>query len=329
MDTQGNGEATEQEETAMAPYSMDLRERVAAAVDYQEGSQREIARRFRVSLSFIVRLLQRRREVGTLTPKPHGGGPNPALSRRDQRRLRKLIEKQSDATLNQLKQQGGFGCTLTTIWRTLRRFGLTYKKKTLHASERDRTDVQDKRRRYQRKVRRIEPKRLVFVDETGVNTAMTPTRAWAPRGERASGSVPTSWGTVTVIAALGRGGVRAPLAFPGATDTAAFQTYVELVLVPELRAGDVVVFDNLKPHLAASVATAIEHAGAEVLPLPPYSSDYTPIEELWSKAKQYLRRAAARSRGSLYDALGEALEHVTAQDIIGWFQHAGLCATRV
>jgi len=308
---------------------MDLRERVAAAVDYQEGSQREIARRFRVSLSFIVRLLQRRREVGTLTPKPHGGGPNPALSRRDQRRLRKLIEKQSDATLNQLKQQGGFGCTLTTIWRTLRRFGLSYKKKTLHASERDRTDVQDKRRRYQRKVRRIEPKRLVFVDETGVNTAMTPTRAWAPRGERASGSVPTSWGTVTVIAALGLGGVRAPLAFPGATDTAAFQTYVELVLVPELRAGDVVVFDNLKPHLAASVATAIEHAGAEVLPLPPYSSDYTPIEELWSKAKQYLRRAAARSRGSLYDALGEALEHVTAQDIIGWFQHAGLCATRV
>ena len=64
-----------------------------------------------------------------------------------------------------------------------------------------------------------------------------------------------------------------------------------------------------------------------MLPLPPYSSDYTPIEELWSKAKQYLRRAAARSRGTLYDALGEALEHVTAKDILGWFQHAGLCAT--
>jgi transposase len=121
--------------------------------------------------------------------------------------------------------------------------------------------------------------------------------------------------------------VRAPLAFPGATDTAAFQTYVEMVLAPELRAGDVVVFDNLKPHLASGVAAAIERAGAKVLPLPPYSLDYTPIEELWSKAKQYLRRAAARSRGTLYDALGEALEHVTVQDILGWFQHAGLCAT--
>jgi transposase len=160
-----------------------------------------------------------------------------------------------------------------------------------------------------------------------LNTAMTPTPAWAPRGERAVGSVPTTWGTVSVIAALGLGGVLAPLAFPGATDTAAFQTYVDMVLVPELHAGDVVVFDNLKPHLASGVARAIEHAGAKVLPLPPYSSDYTPIEELWSKAKQYLRRAAARSRGTLYDALGEALEHVTAKDILGWFQHAGLCAT--
>jgi len=311
----------------MAPCSNDLHERVAAAVDHGEGSQREIVRRFRVSLSFIVRLLERRRDAGTLAPKPHSGGPNPALSPRDQQRLRELIKEQSDPTLDQLKQQAGFTCTLTTIWRSLRRLGWTYKKKTLHASERNRPDVQEKRRQYPRKVRRIELKRLVFVDETGVNTAMTPTPAWAPRGERAVGLVPTTWGTVSVIAALGLGGVLAPLAFPGATDTAAFQTYVDMVLVPELHAGDVVVFDNLKPHLASGVARAIEHAGAKVLPLPPYSSDYTPIEELWSKAKQYLRRAAARSRGTLYDVLGEALEHVTFKDILGWFQHAGLCAT--
>lgn len=318
----------EQEKAAMRPYSLDLRERVAAAVDHREGSQREIARRFRVSLSFIVRLLQRRRNTDTLSPKPHGGGPRPALSRHDQQRLRRLVEKQNDATLKQLKQRGHFSCTLTTIWNTLRRLGLTYKKKTLHAEERSRPDVQKKRRRFRREVQRIEPKRLVFVDETGVNTAMTPTHAWSPRGERASGTVPTSWGTLTFIAALGLDGVRAPLAFPGATDAAAFQTYVNTVLVPELHAGDIVVFDNLSSHLSSSVAAAIEQAGAEVLRLPPYSSDYTPIEELWSKAKQFLRRVAARSRTSLYDALGQALEHVTAQDIIGWFQHAGLCATR-
>ena len=111
-----------------------------------------------------------------------------------------------------------------------------------------------KRRRYRAKVRRIEAKRLVFVDETGVNTAMTPTHAWARRGKRAEGSVPSLWGSTTVIAALGQDGVRAPLVFPEATDTEAFQTYVDQVLVPELRPGDMVVFDNLKPHLARHVA---------------------------------------------------------------------------
>ena len=210
-----------------------------------------------------------------------------------------------------------------TTWRTLRRFRLTYKKKTLHAGERDTPEVQAKRRRYRAKVRRIEAKRLVFVDETGVNTAMTPTHAWARRGERAKGSVPSSWGSTTVIAALGLDGVRAPLVFPGATDTQAFQTYVDQVLVPELRPGDVVVFDNLKPHLSRHVAESIERAGGTVLPLPPYSSDYDPIEELWSKFKGQLRRIAARTKDGLYKAVGETLDSVTIQDILGWFNHSG------
>ena len=311
----------------MGPYSMDLRERVAAAIDEGEGSERQIAKRFRVSVSFVTRLLQRRRDAGTLAPKPHGGGPRPVLGFPEQVRLAMLIAEHPDATLNQLKEWGGFACTLTTLWRTLRRFRLTYKKKTLHAGERDTPEVQAKRRRYRAKVRRIEAKRLVFVDETGVNTAMTPTHAWARRGERAEGSVPSSWGSTTVIAALGLDGVRAPLIFPGATDTQAFQTYVDQVLVPELRPGDVVVFDNLKPHLSRHVAESIERAGATVLPLPPYSSDYDPIEELWSKFKGQLRRIAARTKDGLYKAVGETLDSVTIQDILGWFNHSGLYAT--
>ena len=105
----------------MGPYSKDLRERVAAAVDHGEGSQREIARRFRVSLSFVFRLLRRRRDAGTLDPKPHGGGPPPALGPDDQQRLAELIREQPDATLEQLRQRGGFTCSLTTLWRALRR----------------------------------------------------------------------------------------------------------------------------------------------------------------------------------------------------------------
>src|SRR5271165_221681 len=128
MDTQGNGEAMNQEVPAMRPYSMDLRERVAAAVDEGEGSQREIARLFRVSVAFVSRLLQRRRQKGTLAPEPHGGGPTPVLSLDDQQRLEDLIQKHNDNTLDQLRQQGGFACSLTTIWRALRRRGLTSKK---------------------------------------------------------------------------------------------------------------------------------------------------------------------------------------------------------
>src|SRR5947209_17865983 len=265
----------------MRPYSTDLRERVAAAVDHREGSQREIARRFRVSLSFVVRLLQRRRGASTIEPKPHAGGPPPALGPDDRERLAELIREDPDATLEQLKRRGGFTCTLKTLWLALRQRGLTFKKKSLHASEQERPDVQEKRRSFRRKVGRIEPNRLIFVDETGVTTAMTPAYAWSPRGERAVDSAPASWESVTVIAALGLDGVRAPLAFPGATDTAAFGSYVEQVLVPELHEGDVVVLDNLKPHLAAGVAAAVERAGARVLPLPPYSPDYTPIEPMY------------------------------------------------
>ena len=113
----------------MRPYSMDLRERVAAAIDAGGGSQRQDAKRFRVSVSFVTRLVQRRRDAGTLAPKPHGGGPRPALGFPERVRLAMRIAEHPDATLKQLKEWGGFACTLTTLWRTLRRFRLTYKKR--------------------------------------------------------------------------------------------------------------------------------------------------------------------------------------------------------
>jgi transposase len=310
----------------MRPYSLDLRERILAAVDDHDGSIRWIARIFRVSTSFIVRLLQRRRVTGTLAPEPHRGGPPPALGPGDLERLAGLVREQPDATLEQLKQRGGFQCSLKTLWYALDGLGLTRKKKSLHTDERDRPDVQAKRDEFRQEVGTIEPEKLVFVDETGVNTVMTPVYARAPRGQRVVGSVSASWETVTVIAALGLDGVRAPVVFPGSTDTAVFQAYVDQVLVPELHPGNVVVFDNIKPHLTARVAKSIAGAGAKVMPLPPYSPDYTPIEEMFSKFKQNLRRAEAGTRIRLYEAVGAALRQVTSQDILGWFRHAGLCA---
>ena len=184
-----------------------------------------------------------------------------------------------------------------------------------------------KRRSFRYRVRRIEPGRLQFVDESGANTAMTRAYAWAPRGERAVGSAPGQWKSFTVVAALGLDGAHAPLVIPGSLDAAAFETYVADVLAPQLRPGDVVIWDRVPTHHCRAAAAAVHRAGARLMSLSPYSPDYTPIEKLWSKVKAYLRRVAARSKDTLYIALGEALETVTPQDIIGWFKHAGLCAT--
>ncbi len=161
------------------------------------------------------------------------------------------------------------------------------------------------------------------MDETGVITAMTPTYS-RKRGERAVDSAPGTCESMTVISALSLGGVRAPLTFPVATDTTAFQTYIDQVLIPSLHKGDVVVLDNIPPHHAPGVARAIEQVGASVMPLPPYSPDYTPIEEMYSKVKEFLRRVATRTVTGLTDAIGEGLKQVTLEDIIGWFKHAGL-----
>src|SRR4051794_32387170 len=121
----------------MGPYSPDLRRRVAAAVDQHEGSLRQLASRFRVSPSFVTRLLSRRRATGSVDPKPHGGGQPPALDHKDLGRLRQLVKKRPDATLEELKEQWGADCSIMAIFRALRRLRITFKEKDLHASERD------------------------------------------------------------------------------------------------------------------------------------------------------------------------------------------------
>jgi len=165
----------------------------------------------------------------------------------------------------------------------------------------------------------VDPEHLVFVDETGATTAMNRTHGRAPRGERVPAAAPGAWKNVTLITGLRTSGVVAPLALAGATDQVVFQTYVEQVLVPELQPGDVVVWDNLAPHKNPGVVVAIEAVGARVDPLPVYSPDLTPIEEMFSKTKTYLPTVAARTTTTVITAMGKALQRVTPGDILGWF----------
>jgi transposase len=304
----------------MGPYSHDLRERIVAAVDRGEHSLRELAHLFSVSLSCIVRLLQRRR-TGTIDPKPHAGGRTPRLDAAALQRLRALVAEHPDATLAELRALLEIPCHIATIGRALARLGITRKKKTLHADERDTPRVQAKRAEFEQRMAAVDPHHLVFVDETGATTALTRTYGWAPVGERVEGSVPGRWQTVTLITGLRLDGVVAPLAYEGPTDTPVFQTYVQEVLAPQLHRGDVVVWDNLRVHENAEAIAAIEAVGARVEPLPPYSPDETPIEEMYGKVKGHLRTLVGRTVGGVIDAMGESLHLITPSDILGWFRH--------
>jgi transposase len=304
----------------MTPYSQDLRQRVLDTIQRGEGSVRQIARRFLVSVSFVTRLLQLHRTTGSVEPRPHGGGNPAVLGPDDLERLRELIRQQPDATLEECRQRLGVSCSLMTISRALRQLGLPRKKKVPRAQDQDRPEVQEKRRESCEELAGVDPQRRVFVDECGAHTAMTRTHGRAPVGQRVSTNTPGHWDSIALTCGLRLSGVTATLAFPGATNTEVFETDVEQVLVPELSPGDVVIWDNLKPHQSEEAIEAVEAAGAEVVPLPPWSPDDTPIEEMISKVKGAMRSAGARTKETVSAAFGSALHDVTLGDIAGWFQ---------
>jgi transposase len=170
----------------------------------------------------------------------------------------------------------------------------------------------------------IHAERLMFVDEMGANISLAPVYAWSRRGERAFASVPRNWGkNVTLLASMSLEGMGPSLAVEGSTTTAVFEAYLEHVLVPSLRPGQVVVMDNLTAHKGERVRELIESRGCELIYLPPYSPDFNPIEEAFAKLKALLRKAEARSREVLIEAMGQALEALTASDARNFFEHRG------
>ena len=166
--------------------------------------------------------------------------------------------------------------------------------------------------------------RLVFLDETWAKTNMTRTHGYAPRGERLIDDTPHGhWQTTTFIGALRVDGFIAPLVIDGAVNGAMFRAYVEQVLVPELRRGDVVVMDNLSSHTVAGVRRAIEGAGGRLLYLPPYSPDLNPIENAFSKLKRLLRSAAERTVEKLWRRIGLLLDRFRPDECRNYFRHCG------
>jgi transposase len=175
------------------------------------------------------------------------------------------------------------------------RDGLAAEKKSLHATERDTEENRQRREVFLDRLRSIPPERLIYLDESGVSTQMTRRYARAERGVRVHESTPEgNWKVLTILGAMSVRGMIATMTIEAATDAEIFLAYLEQILFPALRPGDVVIMDNLSSHKVSGVRELIEAAGAELLYLPPYSPDLNPIEKAWAKLKQLLRTAKAR-----------------------------------
>lgn len=256
----------------------------------------------------------------SVEPAPYGGGARKRLSDDDRAVLFELVQARPDATQDEfadaLDAQAGVRVSRSTISRELHGLGLTLKKKSGVARERCTPEVEAEREAYLQKMQKIEPERLVFVDEAGIHIDMTRRRAWAPEGQRAWGICQRNVGrAISMIGAMTVRGIRALMAFRGGTTGDLFKRFLDERLSRILKPGDVVVLDGAGAHRAC---------GASVLALPPYSPDLNPIEHAWSKIKAILRTFAPRTVALLMAAIRFAATLVTAKDAAAWFRGTGV-----
>jgi transposase len=203
-------------------------------------------------------------------------------------------------------------------------------KKSLFAAEQQRADVVRRRQRWRNVQQRLDPARLVFIDETWIKTNMAPLRGWAPRGQRLIAHAPHGrWRTLTFLAALRCDAITAPCVIDGPINGQWFAAYVEQILLPTLHRGDIVILDNLGSHKSRQVRQLIRSVGAALAFLPPYSPDLNPIEQMFAKIKHWMRMAQERNVEHVWHKVGHILATVPAQECANYFANAGYASNSV
>ena len=304
-------------------YGLAMKQRVLRLYDQGYKTQ-EIAHRLCVCKAYCRRVKQFRH----LPPKKIGGSA-PKLNPAAQATVAQWIQEKPDSTLEELrsriKAELGISICIGALWNTLRRMKFSFKKKSQVAAEQLRPDVQQARDTFfAEQLKDVPLEDLVVLDESYATTTFTRLRGRCLRNRRLQARVPHGhWKTLTMIAAITVRGVLAAATIDAATDAAVFQTYITQTLGPALRPGMVVVMDNLAAHRVPGIRQAIEAAGCRLVYLPPYSPDFSPIENIWSKVKQELRTRGARDVPALLQAIGESLQAVTAEDCRNCFVACG------
>ncbi|MER0240164.1 IS630 family transposase [Fulvimarina sp. MAC8] len=308
-------------------YGIDLRRRVVEAIE--DGlSTRAAGRRFAIGESTAGAWYRDWKRKGTYEPDRQGQPKGSKLDAHEAFILSLIETDDKDISLaeivDRLETDKGIGTCQSLVSKFFKKRGITWKKKTAHAAEQQREDVLAAREAWFEEQPDLDPQKLVFIDESGLNTKMARLRGRSKRGERCRAAVPHGhWKSTTFTAGMRLDGIVAPWLLDGAMDGEAFLVYVRKVLVPTLVAGDIVVMDNLPAHKVAGVRDAIEAVGAELRYLPPYSPDFNPIEMLFSKIKAFLRKVAARTIPGLHDAVASALDIFEPDEFQNLFAHAG------
>jgi transposase len=223
----------------------------------------------------------------------------------------------------------GCGCRTTPFGNSCCAKGFG-SKKTLFALEQARADVARRRQRWRSWQGGLDPRRLVFIDETWIKTNMAPLRGWGPKGKRLRGFAPHGhWRTLTFIAALRCDRLTAPCVFDGPINGRCFHAYVEQQLVPVLEPGDIVVMDNLGSHKAAAIRKMIKAAGARLWFLPPYSPDLNPIEQAFAKIKHWMRQAQKRTSEDTWRHVGHLVAGIKPSECENYFANAGYASVKV
>ncbi|NEP51267.1 MAG: IS630 family transposase [Moorea sp. SIO3C2] len=316
----------------MKPYSLDFRQKIIEIHNKEKLSIRNLAQRFGVAKSFIQKLLKQHRETGDIKPQRQGGSPPRKLRVEQLIDLVEIIETTNDATLVELcdllEKKTHIRVSRATMGRLVKQLDYTFKKKSLYAAEKEAEIVQKKRLKFWSEVRDIRAEDLIFIDESGVNLAMVRMYARSLKGKRARGKKPLKRGkNISVIGALSLEKIIGYSSIYGAVNRVIFEAFIANQVVPNLWENACVIMDNAKIHEGEMVRELIEQVGAKLIYLPPYSPEFSPIENFWSKVKAILKKIKARTYKELIEGIADAILKVTKEDIRNWFTHCCYCTS--
>lgn len=309
----------------MKPYSPDLRIRI---YNYSlNHSIRKTAQIFSVSPDTVYLLKKLFKETGSLEPRECPFEPPHLITPEGEMYLRSLLSDEADLTLEELRDRYeetyGIRVSMGTMYNTLERLGITRKKKTFSDPKKSAVGAAVKKEAYDQALEAVTPENRLYLDETGSCLNMTPLHGRSPKGERVYDKKPTSPGTrINTVAILSEDGIKAEYSYTGSLTALRFMAYLTTFVLPILTGTQTVIMDNHPVHRAKAVQDCLKQQGVNFLYLPPYSPDLNPIEEAFSKVKQYLKKQKARTVGTLLNAIKEALKSVTRNDAKGYFNHA-------